>query len=532
MLPPDGGANVRAIVDGAEDVHLDAAAEVTRLAAMPKLDYERERKQAAERLGARISALDDLVKSARAQADRASADTTGGGRPLQIADVEPWPCAVDGAGLLDDLAQMIRRHVVLDQAAADATALWIAHTHAIDAAYVTPRLAITSPEKRCGKTTLLSVLCPVVARPLSAANITPATVFRAIDAVRPCLLVDEADTFFGQAEELRGIINAGHCRATATVLRTVDTPEGFEVREFSVWGPVAIAAIGKLPGTIEDRSVKIALRRRRPDEAVERVRLDRLDELKPLARRAARWIADNFEVLRRADPDVPDELHDRAADNWRPLLAIADVAGGDWPERARRAALVLTKEGTQDADTARTLLLTDLRQLFAAAPSGILFSAEILKALHDRDDRPWPEYRRGKPITAPQLAALLRPLQISSGTVRRGEVNNKGYKIAQFTDAWARYLPASASVTPSQPFHSAAATANSSVTHGVSVTDRQWTKAAETVACDVVTAPAPDATWKGNLTPFSPGRWQPASHPIDRDDERDVVPAFEEAEIE
>ena len=137
---------------------------------------------------------------------------------------------------------MIRRHVVLDQAAADATALWIAHTHAIDAAYVTPRLAITSPEKRCGKTTLLSVLCPVVARPLSAANITPATVFRAIDAVRPCLLVDEADTFFGQAEELRGIINAGHCRATATVLRTVDTPEGFEVREFSVWGPVAIAA--------------------------------------------------------------------------------------------------------------------------------------------------------------------------------------------------------------------------------------------------------------------------------------------------
>src|SRR3981189_827285 len=128
MLPPDGGANVRAIVDGAEDVHLDAAAEVTRLAAMPKLDYERERKQAAERLGARISALDDLVKSARAQADPASADTTGGGRPLRVAVVGPWPGAVDGAGLLDDLAQMIRRHVVLDQAAADATALWIAHT--------------------------------------------------------------------------------------------------------------------------------------------------------------------------------------------------------------------------------------------------------------------------------------------------------------------------------------------------------------------------------------------------------------------
>ena len=192
----------------------------------------------------------------------------------------------------------------------------------------------------------------------------------------------------------------------------------------------------------------------------------------------------------------------------------------------------LTGEGTDDAGSARTMLLTDLREMFAAAPNGVLFSAEILDALHDRDDRPWPEYRRGKPITAPQLAALLKPLKISSGTVRRGELNNKGYKVAEFTDAWARYLPASASVTPSQPLHSAAFAANSSVTHGFSVTDRQSTRAAESVACDVVTAPAPDPTWEVNLTPFSPGRRQPASQPIDRDDEDDEVPAFEEAEIE
>ncbi|MGH7091421.1 MAG: DUF3631 domain-containing protein, partial [Stellaceae bacterium] len=417
-------------------------AEIARLASLPPLQYDREREAAAKALRCRAAILDKLVAAERDKAGGAkAADTAGQGRALKIDNIAPWPEAVDGAALLDTIAATIRRHVVLDPVAADAAALWTVHTHAIAAAFIAPRLAITSPEKRCGKTTLLTLLSALVARPLSAANMTAATLFRVVEAAHPSLLIDEADSFLGEAEEMRGIINAGHCRANATVLRTVETREGYEVREYAVFGPLAIAAIGKLPGTIEDRAIKMAMRRRRPDEAVERLRLDRLGDFTPLARRAARWVADYLARLRAADPEVPAELHDRAADNWRPLVAIADEAGGAWPERARRAAKALTLAGADDSETARTMLLADLRELFAAEPSGVLFSAEILAALHKRDDHPWPEYRHGKPITGRQLATLLKPVGIATNnTVRRGTDHGKGYRAADFADAWVRYL--------------------------------------------------------------------------------------------
>jgi hypothetical protein len=119
--------------------------------------------------------------------------------------------------------------------------------------------------------------------------------------VHPTLLVDEADSFLAGNEELRGIINSGHCRANSTVLRTIELPNGHEVRQFDVWGAVAIAAIGKLPATIEDRSIKAGLYRRRRDEEVKRLRLDRLNEFAPLASRCARWTADHLAQLDRAD---------------------------------------------------------------------------------------------------------------------------------------------------------------------------------------------------------------------------------------
>ncbi len=155
------------------------------------------------------------------------------------------------------------------------------------ASFITPRLAVTSPERRCGKATLLILLSAFVVRPLSTANITAAALFRVVDMVHPTLLVDEADSFLGGNEELRGIINSGHCRANSTVLRAIELPDGHEVREFDVWGAVAIAAIGKLPATIEDRSIKAGPYRRRRDEKVEPLRLDRLDEFLPLAKRCA-----------------------------------------------------------------------------------------------------------------------------------------------------------------------------------------------------------------------------------------------------
>jgi putative DNA primase/helicase len=492
MPQRDGSAELCRIVEMAADVAPDYQSEVTRLATLPPHEYDRCRKAEAERLEVRVSTLDRDVERARG-AGNVIGDKGGQDRSLRLADVELWPEPVDGAILLDELAHTIRRYVVLERAAADAAALWVVHTHAIDAAYVSPRLAITSPEKRCGKTTLLIVLGALVARPLATANMTTATIFRVIEAKRPTLLIDEADSFLPGNEEMRGVINAGHCRANATVLRTVETrsadsDDGFEVHAYAVFGALALAAIGRLPGTIEDRAIKIAMRRRRPDEAVERLRLDRLGELTPLARGAARWATDHAETLAAADPEMPAELHDRAADNWRALFAIADTAGRDWPQRARSAAVALARDGADDAETVRTMLLADLRELFAGEPTGMLYSIDILRELHGREDRPWPEFRDGRPMTARQMAALLRPLGITTNqTVRRGMTTGKGYRAADLADAWSRYLPPDSLVTRSQVPDSLGFDGKASVTTGLNVTDRGDEDPSNSTSCDRVT---------------------------------------------
>jgi putative DNA primase/helicase len=317
--------------------------------------------------------------------------------------------------------------------------LWFIHSHAHAAARVSPILAIRSPEKRCGKTTTLTLATALVNRALPASNITSAALFRAVEKYQPTLLIDEADSFLRDREELRGVINSGHTRATAMVIRTVG--DDFEPKVFSTWAPKAIALIGDLPGTIEDRSVVLTLRRRRPDEQVEELRLDRLESLAPLRSRIARWTADHIEELRHADPDVPAELHDRARDNWRPLLAIADAVGGPWPSLAREAAILLSGQAG-DGDAPGVMLLIDLNVLFTERGVDRLASAEIVDALSTMEDRPWPEWRRGQPITARQLARLLKPFEIRPKKIRfDADTTAQGYELEDMVDAFSRYIP-------------------------------------------------------------------------------------------
>lgn len=414
----------------ADDPDLDAV--LVRLAALPIAQYERVRKEEADRLGFRASILDRLVHQQRPVQDTAS------GRKLELEDPEPWSDPVDGAELLDQLCAVLQRHMVLPADAACAAALWCVHTYSLEAAQNTPRLAITSPEKRCGKTTLLSVLSRLVRRPISAANIRSAALFRTIELASPTFLIDEADTFLGESEEMRGVLNSGHSRASAYVIRCVG--DDSEPRLFGTWGAVVIAAIGKLPGTLMDRSIEIALRRRRPDEKVERLRLDRAEHLDRMARMVARWAADNCDQLLDADPDVPAALHDRAADNWRPLLAIADAAGGEWSERARKAALSLSGAEEGEDASVSVLLLGDLRSLFEDRDTDRLSSSEICEALARMEDRPWPEWKVGRPMTARQLARVLTPFKIGPKQVRFASGTTSGYHRDQFSDAWGRYL--------------------------------------------------------------------------------------------
>lgn len=152
----------------------------------------------------------------------------------------------------------------------------------------------------------------------------------------------------------------------------------------------------------------------------------------------ARWVADNAERIRGAEPDVPSGLFNRAADNWRPLLAIADVAGGEWPARARQA---VQSARPDDDESTRILLLADIRAIFAERAADRLASAELVEALVAIEGRPWAEWKNGKPITTNGLARLLAPFKIVPATIRVGDRTPKGYLLSQFEDAFIRYLP-------------------------------------------------------------------------------------------
>lgn len=371
------------------------------------------------------------------------------GKALLVQDPEPWPEPVDLDLVLTELASVIKRYVAISEEAAVAVALWIIFTYAIDAAYIAPLLAICSPEKRCGKTTLLQTLQAAVRRPLLVSNITSAGLFRIVEEFEPTLLIDEADTFLGAKEELHGIINSGHARNTAQVIRVAG--DNHEPRIYSTWCPKAIAKIGRLPGTLEDRSVVIPMRRALPGERVEPFRADRIwEELEPICRKARRWALDNLDRLRRTDPELPEELHHRAQDNWRILVAIADLAGGEWPERARRAARILSG-GYDEADTSLSLqLLADLRDLFGKWREDKIPSQTIVDRLIRLPDRPWSDLGYGKCLTQRKLADLLSRYTTRDGMPLKpkdiwiGGTNGrscKGYVVADFEDAFSRYLP-------------------------------------------------------------------------------------------
>jgi putative DNA primase/helicase len=380
-----------------------------------------------------------LVDIALTRNDNADG-ATGGSDPL-VSAPHPWPQAVDGAGLLSDIEAAILAHAVLPEGAAVAMGLWILHTYCLDAAAITPRLAIVSPTKRCGKTTVLKLLGALACKPLAAASLTPAVLYRVVEAFAPTILVDEADTFLAEQDELRGILNAGHDRHSAVVPRCVG--DDFEPKVFRVFGAVAIAAIGKLPDTLMDRSVVIEMKRKAPAEKLQKLRRRQREALAALPRQCARWAADSIKALGDREPHLPDELDDRAADNWEPLLAIAEQVGGPWPARARATALLLSGGRSDSAETgdAGVQLLADVRAVFADGVSDRTTTKSLLAALTELEGRPWAEWNRGRPITPRQLGTLLGRFGIKPGTIRVGDTTPKGYVLSDLVDAFGRYLP-------------------------------------------------------------------------------------------
>ena len=420
---------------------------IARLAALSPMQYDRVRKDEAKRMGVQLGTLDRMVKAARGDAQSEEA--------APFEDVEPWPDPVDGAELLTEITRTIRRFIICDSETVTATALWCMAAWLVDHVNVCPILLINAPEKACGKTQLLTLAGKLVPRPAQAAGISPSVLFRMIEKYKPTLLVDEIETVLTrEAEDLRGLMNAGHTRDSAFVWRSVAVADDFEPKRFNVFGFKALAGINadKLAETITSRAVVAQMRRKMPHETAERLRYAEVDLFDTLCAKLARWAGDNASAIRLSRPSLPDALGDRDQDNWEPLFAVADQAGSTWPSCARSAALKLCNRGGEAAKSTGAELLADIQEVFETKRVERISSADLLAALCEDEERPWATWNRGKPITTRQIAKKLDEYGIKSVNLKIAYEVRKGYRSEQFTDAFSRYLyTPDSSATPLPP---------------------------------------------------------------------------------
>ena len=302
--------------------------------------------------------------------------------------------------LISRVDALLSRFLILpSRAAALAIALYVLHTWAFEAAHATPYLVIQSAVKRSGKTRLEELSELVVRAPWRVTAATEAAMFRKIELARPTLLLDEVDALFGgsseKSEAIRGILDAGN-RPGAAVPRVVGEGTNMTVVDFSVYCPKVLAGINttRWPDTVTDRSIVIQLRRKKPHEKVPKMRWRRLlSETEPLRAALARWAAEHMEELYDADPALPDQLDDRAAEAWEPLLAIADLAGGEAGELARQAALRLSGERDDSDDSHGVLAIAAIRAILGDGDA--LHTGQIVTALNDNEQLPFGDYRKG-----------------------------------------------------------------------------------------------------------------------------------------
>jgi hypothetical protein len=360
--------------------------------------------------------------------------------------------------LVDDVDAFIARYVIMTDAQRCAVALWIIHTHLVQHCAQTPYLSITSPEKQCGKSRLLDVLNQLTARPWLVAMPSEAVVYRYIEAQKPTLLLDEVDAIFApkqaaQHEGLRALLNAGNRRG-ATVPRALNG--GADLVEFSTFCPKALAGIGSLPETIADRSIYIRLRRKRPDEQVERWRDA---EVKPggtaLREQIAAWAKQHGRKVGAEHPEMPEQLSDRMQDGCESIVALADALGcGD---RARTSLVeLLTGVRLDTHEVFRMRLLSDVRDIWRERERATgrvirgISTNDLLAALCAVEDGPWADYY-GRTFESKDLASLLKPYEVEpkpirppsrrvDGKIVKGKVF-KGYRRADLYDVFQRYVP-------------------------------------------------------------------------------------------
>ena len=445
-------------------------------------------KELAEPLGVKV----DVLRRVRAEVDPS--------HKIIFEPLEPWSDPVTGKDLVLELVDTQKKHIILSEEAILTVVLWglltfVSNSDAID---TLPFLTISSPEKRCGKSRLQTVLGWMSLRPLRASNISSAAVYRTVEACCPTLLLDEADTFVDGNEELRGIFNSGHTRDQAYVIRC--NPVTLEPERFSVWCPKSIALIGSLSGTLADRSIEIRMERKTRGQKVSPLRATAPEKRKEVMRKILRWAADYGPRLAPLDPATLDLLNDRAADNWAPILQVAELIGPPWKDPTYAAMRALNPGGNGDQESESrnedptTALLIRLRQTFydliqdparevaeararargqseveieaagkesadiileralhdvrrridSGAPdkNQLIFipTTDILDRLNEDKEAPWADWKKGKDegLSAQKLGRMMRPYKVKSIRLKRGSPH--GYTLESLLPVFERYL--------------------------------------------------------------------------------------------
>jgi hypothetical protein len=361
---------------------------------------------------------------------------------------------VNLAVLLGNVRDYVKRYVVFTgEAQPVVVALWAAHAWAIDAFDYTPYLQVTAPEKQCGKSRVLDCLEPLTPKAWRVISPSEAVLYHKIGVDKPTLLLDESDTLFckgndDRGEFLRSLLNAGFERK-AKVPRCVN--KGEEIKEYAVFCPKAFAGIGSLPDTVNDRCVPIRLRKKRRDESVERFRKREAEVVAdPIRERFEAWAKDEkvMAALRSARPEIPDALSDRQQDICEPLLAIADLAGGEWPRKAREALIELCVS-EENEESIGVKLLSDIRRVFDEQQTDRLSTIDLVKALVAVEtENPWAPWWE-KDVASnnvkgagTNLSRRLKRFGIKSCVIRTSaESTPHGFYRADFDDVWARYCP-------------------------------------------------------------------------------------------
>ena len=432
---------------------------VKAAAELPDGELDRQIDRLSKLLGITKPTFKSLVKKIRSQTTPHVEELDS---ELVAADPEPWDDEVDGLVLFTDIRQLINRHVVLTPEQLTAVATWIFYSYCFDHMRVSPMLLLTSATKRCGKSTLMEVCSGLVSRPLPVANISAAAIYRVIEAARPTLLIDEADTFLTTNDEVAGILNSGHTKQMAYVVRIEKDSKGrMTPKKFSSFCPKVVGMIG-LPksGALLDRCVMVRLERAAQGVSIQAMPPDVDEAFLDYRRKLSRWAQDNVDELALDFKLLPRGTHDRSQNNWSVLASTAKVIHLNVLQEVETAYLALGGEADEAAeDVAENLLAAlfeiALRQVkpegmqqIVETPhetlpnnKGMLASEHLIVALNEMKHEPWGDYNSGKGLTANKLGRVLSRFNIKSKQARVDVHTNpkRGYRIAELIPIWGRY---------------------------------------------------------------------------------------------